>query len=205
MRGSLRPLSLAFFRRPAEQVARDLLGRYLVRDLDGERLVLRIVETEAYLGPEDRAAHTWNGRRTARNEAMYEAGGIAYVYFVYGMHHMLNVVTGARDEGSAVLLRAGEPVAGAAAMAARRGLGGTPRPGELAGGPARLCQALAVDRRLNGTSLVRGPLRLTQGEPPRPRRIARGPRIGVAYAADHAAWPLRFAERGNPHVSKPWP
>jgi DNA-3-methyladenine glycosylase len=196
---------LLFFRRSAEVVARELIGRYLVRDLDGERLVLRIVETEAYLGAADRASHAWDGRRTSRNAVMWEAGGIAYVYFVYGMHHMLNVVAGPRGDGDAVLIRAGEPVAGGAAMAARRGLDGVPRPGAIAGGPARLCQALAIDRKWNGAPLTRGALRITRGEPVFRPRIARGPRVGVAYAEDHAVWPLRFAARGNAHVSKPWP
>jgi DNA-3-methyladenine glycosylase len=203
--GGLRPLPVSFFRRPAETVACELIGRYLVRDLDGERLVLSIVETEAYLGAADRASHAWNGRRTARNTVMWEAGGIAYVYFVYGMHHMLNVVAGRRGDGHAVLIRAGEPVAGAEAMTARRGLDGAPRPGVIAGGPARLCQALAIDRAWNGAPLTRGALRITRGEPASRPRIARAPRVGVAYAEDHAGWPLRFAARGNPHVSKPWP
>ncbi len=202
---ALSPLPVLFFRRSAEVVARELIGRYLVRDLDEERLVLRIVETEAYLGAADRASHAWSGRRTARNEVMWSDGGVAYVYFVYGMHFMLNVVAGRRGDGHAVLIRAGEPVVGADAMAARRGLDGSYRPGAIAGGPARLCEALAIDLTLNGAPLRRGSLRLARGEPVSPRRIIRAPRIGVAYAGDHADWPLRFAERSNPHVSKPWP
>lgn len=111
-----RPLPLSFYRRPAETVARDLLGRYLVRELGGERLVLRLVETEAYLGAPDRASHAWGGRRTQRNESLYLPGGHAYVYLIYGMHYCLNAVTGKKDEGGAVLLRAGEPVEGAERM-----------------------------------------------------------------------------------------
>ena len=107
-----RPLPVSFYRRPAATVARDLLGRYLVHELDGERLVLRLVETEAYLGAPDRASHAWDGRRTPRNESLYLPGGHAYVYFIYGMHWCLNVVCGEKDEGGAVLLRAGEPLRG---------------------------------------------------------------------------------------------
>ncbi len=201
----LRPLPPSFYRRDAEAVARELLGRWLVRrPAGGEPLVLRIVEAEAYLGAPDRASHAWAGRRTARNASLYLPGGHAYVYFIYGMHHCLNAVTGQADLGSAVLLRAGEPVAGAEAMAARRGLGRPPRPGDLAGGPGRLCQALAIDRALDGAPLWRGDLlTITQGEPAAPDEIAAGPRIGVAYAAEAADWPLRFALRGNPHVSRP--
>ena len=102
--GRYRPLPLSFFRRPAEEVARDLLGRFLVRELARERLVLRLVEVEAYLGRPDRASHAWDGRRTPRNESLYLPGGHAYVYFIYGMHWCLNAVTGERDVGSAVLI-----------------------------------------------------------------------------------------------------
>lgn len=203
--GEMTPLPAAFYRRPAEEVARDLLGRFLVRRLEGERAVLRIVETEAYLGAVDRASHAWGDRRTARTAALFRDGGRAYVYFVYGMHHMLNAVTGDRSDGSAVLLRAGEPVEGLAGMARRRGLDERPRPGRVAGGPARLCQALAVDLSLNGASLQRGELTVTAGRPLPGEAIAAGPRIGVAYAGAHAEWPLRFAEAGNPEVSRPWP
>ncbi len=199
------PLPAAFYRRDAEEVARDLLGRWLVREIDGARLALSIVETEAYLGAPDRASHAWGGRRTERNRSLYLAGGHAYVYFIYGMHHCLNAVTGRAEAGSAVLIRAGEPVAGEAAMAARRGLGRPPRPGDLAGGPGKLCRALGVDRALDGAALWRGELTIARGEPVAAEAIAAGPRIGVAYAGEAAAWPLRFAVRGNPHVSRPRP
>ena len=203
--GPLAPLPIKFYRRPAEVVARDLLGRYLVRRIDGRRLVLRLVEVEAYLGAPDRASHAWGGRRTPRNESLYLPGGHAYVYFIYGMHWCLNVVTGPAGSGGAVLLRAGEPVAGEAEMLARRALGRPPRPGDLAGGPGKLCQALGVDRACDGARLDRGPLRLAAGEPVAPALQAVGPRIGVDYAGEAAAWPLRFAVAGNPHVSRPRP
>jgi DNA-3-methyladenine glycosylase len=201
----MRALPLSFYRRPAEEVARDLLGRWLVRELDGERLVLRLVEVEAYLGAPDRASHAWGGRRTLRNESLYLPGGHAYVYFIYGMHWCLNAVTGERDVGSAVLIRAGEPVEGEERMVENRGRTRKPRPGDLAGGPGKLCQALAIDRSLDGVLLDRAPLKITQGEPVDSEEIVAGPRIGVDYAGEAAAWPLRFAIRGNPHVSKPRP
>jgi DNA-3-methyladenine glycosylase len=198
------PLPVAFYRRGAEAVARELLGRYLVRRLDGERLVLRIVETEAYLGAEDRASHAWAGRRSARNASLYLPGGHAYVYFIYGMYFCVNAVTGARDdEAGAVLLRAGEPLAGAEKMAVRRALARPPRPGDLAGGPGKLCQALAIDRALDGVSLRRGALIVAEGEPAVDDEVAAGPRVGIDYAGAAAAWPLRFALRGNRHVSRP--
>lgn len=207
----LRPLPPSFYRRPAEEVARDLLGCWLVREFagePGERLVLRLVETEAYLGAPDRASHAWGGRRTPRNESLYLPGGHAYVYFIYGMHFCLNAVTGEPDIGSAVLLRAGEPVEGAERMRENRGWTRAPRPGDLAGGPGKLCQALAIGRELDGVPLDRPPLWIARGEPvesANPFDIAAGPRIGVDYAGEAAGWPLRFMVRGNRHVSKPWP
>ena len=200
-----RPLPLAFYRRPAEEVARDLLGRYVVREIEGERLVLRLVEVEAYLGAPDRASHASGGRRTPRNESLYLPGGHAYVYFIYGMHWCMNAVTGEADIGSAVLLRAGEPVEGEARMIENRRWTRKVRPGDLAGGPGKLCQALAIDRALDGVRLDRGPLRLTAGEPVSESEIVAGPRIGVDYAGEAAAWPLRFVVRGHRHVSRPWP
>jgi DNA-3-methyladenine glycosylase len=200
-----RPLPIAFYRRSAEAVARDLLGRYVVRELDGERLVLRLVETEAYLGAPDRASHAWAGRRTPRNESLYLAGGHAYVYFIYGMHYCLNAVVGEADAGGAVLLRAGEPIAGEERMRENRGWTRVPRPGDLAGGPGKLCQALAVGRELDGALLNVPPLRLTAGEPAKPDEIVASPRIGVDYAGEAALWPLRFSLWENPHVSRPRP
>lgn len=200
-----RPLPPSFFRRPAETVARDLLGRYLVRELAGERLALRLVETEAYLGAPDRASHAWAGRRTPRNESLYLPGGHAYVYFIYGMHYCLNAVTGEAGIGSAVLLRAGEPVAGEERMRENRGWTAKPRPGDLAGGPGKICQALAIGRELDGVPLDRPPLYLAKGEPVAEEQVVAGPRIGVDYAGEAAGWPLRFTIRNNPHVSKPRP
>jgi DNA-3-methyladenine glycosylase len=212
----LAPLAPGFYRRPAREVARDLLGRYLVRRLpDGERLVLRLVETEAYQGEGDRASHAWAGPVTPRSRRLFREGGRAYVYLIYGMHHCLNAVAGSAEDGQAVLLRAGEPVAGEERMRALRGLApgadtqqgraaGRPlRPGDLAGGPGRLCQALAVDGAFDSVPLWEGDLLVTAGEPVPDERVVRGPRIGVAYAGEAAEWPLRFAIAGHAHMSKP--
>ena len=183
-------------------VARRLLGQRLVRRLRSRRLAGVIVEVEAYLGAADRAAHTFGGRRTTRNESMYLAGGHAYVYFTYGMHHCMNVVCGAADEGVAVLIRALEPTEGLRAMFAHRPR--ARRPTELCSGPAKLTQALAVDRRLDGEDLRTSDVlwieRLRSRAMPT-GRIEVTPRIGVAYAGVWASRPLRFAVKGNPHVS----
>lgn len=200
-----RVLPSSSYRRDTEEVARDLLGRYLVRHVGGERLVLRLVETEAYLGAPDRASHAWADRRTERVESLYLPGGHAYVYLIYGIHHCLNAVTGEPDIGSAVLIRAGEPVEGAETMRKNRGWEDKRvRPGDLAGGPGKLCQALSIGRELDGIPLTDGEeLTITQGEPVAPDEIVAGPRVGVGYAGEAARWPLRFGVRGNRHVSRP--
>jgi len=200
------PLPESFYRRASEEVARDLLGCYLVRRVDGERrLVLRLVEVEAYQGEGDRASHARNGPVTTRSRRLYRDGGHAYVYLIYGMHHCLNVVTGTDGDGSAVLIRAGEPVEGGEEMVRNRALSpaGARRPGAVAGGPGKLCQALGVDGSFDGRELWRGELVITRGEPVGDGRVVTGPRVGVEYAGEAAAWPLRFAVEGSPHVSKP--
>lgn len=197
-----RPLSRAFFLRSAEAVAPELLGRYLVRELDGERVVARIVEVEAYLGADDPASHAYRGE-TARNAAMFLAGGHAYVYFVYGMHFCLNVVTERAGVAHAVLLRAAEIVGGGETAARRRGIAAGATPRLIAGGPARLCQALAIDRALDGVSLWHGELTLREGEPVARRAIVHGPRVGVDYAGEAAGWPLRFLVHGSSALSRP--
>jgi len=213
------PLPPSFYRRPSAEVARDLLGRYLVRTLPAsgppsgseQRLVLRLVETEAYQGEGDRASHAHAGPVTPRSRRLFRPGGHAYVYLIYGMHHCLNAVTGDDADGTAVLLRAGEPVEGARRMAENRGLADRadkprrPRPGDLAGGPGKLCQALAVDLALDGAPLWQGDLVITAGEPVAEDQVVRSGRVGVDYAGDAAHWPLRFAVRGNRHVSRPRP
>lgn len=200
---------------PAVELAPLLLGCLLVRREGSEDGVQHrragvIVETEAYPGGEDRASHTFGGRRTVRVASMWRRGGRAYVYFTYGMHHCVNVVSGPEGSGEAVLIRAIEPCEGWARMLeARNGRRNRPPPAEpgwLCGGPARLCTALAIDRRLDGVDLAdpRSELGL---EPPRrvwvgPRRLAAGPRIGVAYAGAWATRPWRFWIRGSPFVSR---
>jgi DNA-3-methyladenine glycosylase len=185
-------------------VARDLLGRYLVRSLEGERCaVAQIVEAEAYLGAGDPASHAFGNRRTARTRTMFRRGGVAYVYLIYGMHHCLNVVVGPEGEAGAVLLRGAEPIEGVEWMCRNRGIVVRPRPGQIAGGPGKLCQALAVDRGFDGAPLGRGDLVLAAGVPVEVSKIAHGPRIGVDYAGVAASWPLRFALSGHPEMSRP--
>lgn len=201
----LRPFPPEWYARRAEAVARDLLGRYLVRTMpDGERLVARLVETEAYQGEGDRASHAWQGPKTARSRRLFRDGGHAYVYLIYGMHYCMNAVASSQEDGHAVLLRAAEPVEGEERMAALRGMAGRKRkPGDLGGGPGKLCQALAIDSSFDGVPLWEGELLITEGEPVPDEDVATGGRIGVDYAGEAAEWPLRFAIAGHPHMSRP--
>jgi DNA-3-methyladenine glycosylase len=188
--GRLAPLERAFYQRATPLVARDLLGALLVRRLPDGVAVVRLTEVEAYLGIGDPAAHTFGGRRTARNEAMWGEGGHLYVYFTYGMHHCCNVVTGAAGVPEAVLLRGGVTVAGRAGIAARR----RDRGAWLLDGPAKLCQGLAIDRTLDGADLTSGDAvwLASDGFACPERWVQRLPRVGVAYAGEAAGWPLRL-------------
>jgi DNA-3-methyladenine glycosylase len=189
------PLPAGFYDRPTELVARELLGAVLERRMPEGLARGRIVETEAYLGPDDPACHAAAGL-TNRNRALFGPPGTAYVYFIYGMHWCVNAVTRERGHGSAVLIRALEPLDGLALMQSRRG----PVPAAaLTNGPAKLCDALAIDGTLDGVRLDRGPLRILEGSRLPEGRVAIGPRVGITLAAD---WPLRFFERDNPHVSR---
>lgn len=180
-------LPRAFYDRDTATVARDLLGMHLVHVVDGVARVGRIVETEAYLGPHDLAAHSSKGL-TARTRVMFGPPGHAYVYLVYGLHCCLNLVTEGTGSGSAVLLRALEPIAN---------LGPRTR------GPGLLCRAMGIDRSHDGVDLLSAALHVV--EPPVARRfaIARRPRVGVDYAGPWARRLLRFCIKDDPWLSRP--
>jgi DNA-3-methyladenine glycosylase len=193
----VKPLTRRWYERPVLEVARDLLGRYLVRDSDAGRVVLRLTEVEAYAGSDDPGSHAFRGR-TPRNAVMFGPGGHAYVYFTYGMHHCVNVVTGSEGLSSGVLMRAGEVVEGEALVRVRRGA--TVRPRDLARGPARLTVALDIDRRHDGTDLTGpGALWISAGVPVDDARVRTGPRVGVAGEGGVRPW--RFWVDGEPSVS----
>lgn len=179
-----------FYRQDTIDVARSLLGKVLVRRLpDGSRLSGRIVETEAYLGVEDPACHTFGGRKTERVRPMYLAGGHAYVYLIYGLHNCFNVVTMNHGEPEAVLIRALEPLEGIKKMERlRRGKLGL----HLASGPGKLCQAMQIDRSLSGHNLGEQPLWIEDSAATSAFNIDETSRVGIDYAGDAAHWPLRF-------------
>jgi DNA-3-methyladenine glycosylase len=194
-------LPIEFYLRPTLRVARDLLGKILVHRRRGAVTAGRIVEVEAYRGPEDRAAHTAGGRRTARNEVMWGRGGRLYVYFTYGMHHCCNVVTRTAGVPEAVLLRGLEPLVGVPLMRRRREGRRDLDVAALARGPGNLCQAMGIDRALDGADLVTGPVVILDAPRVRTAAVGVSPRIGVAYAGDHALRPWRLFVRDSTAVS----
>jgi DNA-3-methyladenine glycosylase len=190
-----------FYTRPnVLQVARELLGKLLVVPFkNGKRVSGKIVEVEAYRGPQDRAAHSFGGRRTQRTETMYRIGGTAYVFFVYGMYYQFNVVTNVAEIPHAVLIRAVEPVEGIELMRKRRH-GQTDH--NLTNGPGKLCIALGIDRRLDGADLMSNQVWLEGGEKIARSRIMSGPRIGIDYAEEWIHKPWRFWIKDNSFVSR---
>jgi DNA-3-methyladenine glycosylase len=180
-------LPRSFYDRDTTLVARELLGKWLVRQAADVKRIGKIVEVEAYLGEHDLAAHSSKGV-TERTKIMFGPPGHAYVYFIYGMHHCMNVVTEGEGCGAAVLIRALEPVANLAAKTS---------------GPALLCRALDIDRRWNGHDLLSDDFFISEPETPEKFSIIKRPRIGVDYARHWAKRHLRFTIRGNPFVSRP--
>lgn len=188
-RMGLREFPRAFFRGDTEEIAQALIGAWFARRCRGEWYGARLVETEAYLGFRDAAAHSFGGRRTARVEPMYMDGGHLYVYFVYGMHHCANIVTRPAGIAEAVLLRAAEDPAA--------------RHPKLLSGPGRFCAALGLTRMFSGLDLLdEGDLRLFRKRGAAVK-IGTSRRIGVEYSGDASQWPLRFFDKDSPSVSGP--
>ncbi len=183
-----------FLNRPAEVVAPELIGCILEREIDGVTLQARIVETEAY-DEKDAASHSYRGK-TPRTEIMFGEPGHLYVYFTYGMHYCCNVVTDQKGKGSAVLIRAVEPLQGEELMEELRGRSGV----EVGNGPAKVCQALGIDKKMNGHNLSLSPLKLILKPPTEWYKVVHATRIGISQAKNI---PWRFYMSGNEYVSKP--
>ncbi|RJG03672.1 DNA-3-methyladenine glycosylase [Noviherbaspirillum sedimenti] len=182
----MRKLPRSFYARDTVKVARELLGKYLVHVIDGVPHIGRIVETEAYIGVHDLAAHSSRGI-TPRTRVMFGPPGFAYVYLIYGMYHCINVVTEREGNGAAVLLRALEPI---------RNLDGK------TSGPGLLCKAMGIDLRLNAHDLSSDDLYIADDGAPQSQTIVNRPRIGVDYAGEWSGRELRFYIQGNPCISK---
>ena len=193
-KAELKPLDRSFYVRPTLKVAEELLGKRLVRCIDGQTLIGRIVEVEAYIGEDDPACHARFGP-TDRNRVMYGEGGFSYVYFIYGMYNMLNFVTESEGFPAAVLVRALEPLDGIDTM---KGLRGTDRMSELTNGPGKLCQALGLDTSHSGLDLTRDVLYVADGDLFESRMVASS-RIGIKDGTDRK-W--RFYTDGSSFVSR---
>ncbi|MBO9691085.1 DNA-3-methyladenine glycosylase [Chryseobacterium sp.] len=183
-------------------LAKDLLGKVLFTEIDGETTAGIIVETEAYFGVKDKASHAYGGRRTDRTETLYSHGGVSYVYLCYGIHHLFNVVTSVEDEPHAVLIRAVEPLIGKEIMEARRNMPAS-KP-SISAGPGSAAKALGIDHSFNRKKLTENEIWIEDHRISYPPdEIIAGPRIGVAYAEEDALLPWRFFVKGNKYVSKP--
>jgi DNA-3-methyladenine glycosylase len=187
-----------FYRRPTLVVAEGLLGKVLVRRLRGRNLAGKIVETEAYVGPHDLACHASKGR-TTRTSIMFQGGGCAYVYMIYGFYYCLNAVTEAEDYPAAVLIRALEPLDHIPVM--KRLRKNPEQSTNIASGPGKVCMAMGIDKALNGADLAGDRLWIEDRELT-VEQILTTPRVGVDYAGEYKDKPWRFYVRGNPHVSK---
>ena len=175
-----------FYARDGLTLARELLGCYLVREFGQDRVITKIVETEAYIGPEDKACHAYDNRRTKRTEVMFRRPGLAYIYLIYGIHNCFNIVAAREGKPEAVLIRAVEPVQGIDLLRENRAIGKRPDR-ELTNGPGKLTEALEIDRDYNGISLIEGrDLYLTSGVELRESEIQSGPRINIDYAEEYA-------------------
>ncbi|WP_333624985.1 DNA-3-methyladenine glycosylase [Sphingobacterium siyangense] len=182
-------------------LAEDLLGKVLFTKKDGLVTAGRIVETEAYFGIMDKASHAFNGKRTSRTKPMYQEGGVAYVYLCYGIHHLLNVVTSGADDPQCVLIRAIEPLTGIDVMASRRSV--PPEKPIFSNGPGSAAKALGIDSSFNGAFLTDDSIWIEdQGLKYSPAQIGRAARIGIAYAQEHAALPLRFFIKESKYARK---
>lgn len=183
-------------------LAKDLLGKILFTEVNGEITAGTIVETEAYFGVVDKASHAYGGRRTDRTETLYSQGGVSYVYLCYGIHHLFNVVTSVEGEPHAVLIRAVEPLIGQEIMEIRRKMPSTKA--AISSGPGSAAKALGIDRNFNKKDLTENEIWIEDhGIRYTPDEIIAGPRIGVAYAQEDALLPWRFYVKGNQYVSKP--
>ena len=189
-----------FTRTDTTLIAKELLGKVLVTDFGAGLTAGKIVETEAYLGPEDKACHAYGFKRTKRTEIMFWEGGTAYVYLIYGMHHLFNVVTHEEGMPHAVLIRGLEPLEGTELMLERRNM--KQLLPKITAGPGSLSKAMGIRTEHTGLDLSKGEIWVEdRGEKVPPSSIIASPRVGVGYAEDHALWPLRFRIKDNPWTS----
>jgi DNA-3-methyladenine glycosylase len=203
----MKKLDRNFYNRDSVTVAKELLGKYLVHVVEGKELIGKIVEVEAYMGPTDKAAHSYNNRRTERNEIMYGPPGFSYVYLIYGMYNCVNVVVEEPLKPQAILIRALEPIEGLESMSMFRynksinELSKREKLG-LTSGPGKLCKALKIDRTQNGLDLCGNKLYIAKEDNQETFEMISTTRINIDYAEEAKYFPWRFYIKDNPYVSK---
>ncbi len=194
-------LTQSFFGQDVLTVAELLIGKLLIRNIEGQEIVCRVVETEAYSGPEDKACHAYGGRRTKRTEIMFASGGVAYIYLIYGMHYCLNIITGPAGKPEGALIRAVKPLTGLDIIKKNR-CPAPKRRQDLTNGPGKLCQALKIDKALYGYNVAEGK-DLFFRQDGWAGKIVRSPRINIDYAEEYTNKLWRFYMADNKYVSRP--
>ncbi|MDP8234646.1 MAG: DNA-3-methyladenine glycosylase [Candidatus Saelkia tenebricola] len=197
----MKKIKREFFQKSALKVARNMLGKYLVRETSEGKCVLKIVETEAYMGVDDDASHSYRGRLTDRNKVMYENGGVFYIYSIYGIYYCLNVVTNKKNIPQAVFIRAAEPLEGVEILKKNRNMNNFNFL-HLANGPSKIAQALGLNKEFYGRSVENNRLYFLEGEKVSSKEIALAPRINIDYAQCAKDYPWRFFIKGNKFISK---
>jgi len=203
----MKKLERSFYNRPTLDVAKDLLGKIIVKKENDRQISCRIVEVEAYIGRIDKAAHCYNNKRTPRTEVMFGKSGVAYVYLIYGMYHCLNIVTEEEGEAAAVLIRAVEPVEGLPQMVKNRYNKTVEEIKKrelinLTSGPGKLCRAMAITMEDNKKDLCGDELFLIEENSPAPFDIVTTKRINIDYAEEAIDFPWRYYIANNPFISK---
>jgi len=194
-------LDYDFYQNDAVTAAKDLLGKIIVREINGQKIMTKIVDTEAYMGAEDKASHAYNNKKTKRTKTMFGKGGLAYIYLIYGMYHCFNVVTAVKDDPHAVLIRAVEPVAGLELIKKNRGIKSS-NIEDLTNGPGKLSQALKIDKSLDGCDLVKSNKLYLLDQENYDFKIEAAPRVNIDYAEEYKDKLWRFYIRGNKFISK---
>lgn len=199
-------LEKGFYSKGALELAKELLGKTLVRKVDGKFLRSKIVETEAYIGAIDKASHAYNGRRTERTEPLFHEGGIVYVYFIYGLYHCFNVISGEKDKGEGVLIRAVEPLNEFDYISQKRFNKNfdeltSAKKKTLTNGPSKLCMAYSIDKRFNYKKLYEKGDFYIEDSDEENFEIVETTRIGIEYAEEAVDFPWRFYIKGNPYIS----
>jgi DNA-3-methyladenine glycosylase len=194
-------LDYDFYQNDAVTAAKDLLGKIIVRNINGQKIMTKIVDTEAYMGAEDKASHAYNNKKTKRTKTMFGKGGLAYIYLIYGMYHCFNVVTEVKDDPHAVLIRAVEPVEGLELIKKNRNIKSSNLE-DLTNGPGKLSQALKIDKSLDGCDLVKSNKLYLLDQENNDFKVVAAPRVNIDYAEEYKDKLWRFYIRGNKFISK---